>query len=52
MRGLSRVVEAVIKDFYLKSLNTHCVLQSLNLYFSDAAKSQDVRKAFGIISHF
>lgn len=50
MRGSLRGVQAIIKKKYPKALYNHCVFHSLNLCLSDAAKIQDIRNAFGVIS--
>ncbi|XP_050059854.1 52 kDa repressor of the inhibitor of the protein kinase-like [Aphis gossypii] len=50
MRGSFRGVQAIIKEKYPKALYTHCVSHSLNLCLSDAAKIQDIRNNFGVIS--
>jgi len=51
MRGSFREVQAIIKGKYPKALYTHCVSHSLNLCLSDAAKIQEIRNAFGVISN-
>lgn len=48
--GAFNGVQAIVRKKYPKTLYTHCISHSLNLYLSDASKIQDIRNAFGIVS--
>lgn len=45
-----RGVQAIVREKYPKALYTHYISHSLNLCLSDAAKIQDIRNAFGVVS--
>jgi len=52
MCGWFKNVQTIIKNMYPKALYTHYVSHSLNQCLSNAAKSQDVRNTFDIVSEF